>query len=59
MQSRIHNFAFDANYNFGTDNVFLQQYAFPGLVIPPSGSFIITEDNNFVITETGDRTITE
>jgi len=59
MQSRIHNFAFDVNYNFGTDNVFITQYAFPGFVLPPSGSFIITETGDFVITETGDMTVTE
>lgn len=59
MQSRIHNFAFDANYNFGTENVFVQQYSFPGFVLPPSGSFIITENDDFIITETGDMLVTE
>ena len=59
MQSRTHNFEFDVNFSFDRDNLFLATTNFPGSIIPPSGSFIITETGDFIITETGDRMITE
>jgi hypothetical protein len=50
MQSRTHNFGFDANYNFGTDNVFIAQNNSDGSVLPPiSGFFLLLNGGDFLI----------
>lgn len=50
MQSRNHNFAFAVNYNFGTDNVFIQQNQDQGNTEPPiSGEFRLLDGTNFML----------
>ncbi len=41
MQSHTHNFAFYANYNFGTDSVFVEKSENEGAPFPPApGNFL-------------------
>ena len=50
MQSRTHNYAFDVNYNFGTDNVFVAQNNNDGSSLPPvAGNFLLLDGTNFLL----------
>ena len=59
MQSRIHNFILNPNFNMDRDNLFVQPNSDFGTILPPATGYIITETNDFIVTETGDRMITE
>ncbi len=40
-------------------SAFIQPFLVAGLPIPPSSSFIITENDDYIIDENGERLITE
>lgn len=60
MQSHIHDFLFDVNYQFDKDNIFLARNNDFYIPVPPPGDyFMITEGGDFMITEDGNFMITE
>ena len=55
MQSRIHNFSFATNYNFGVDNVFVLQSVEEGAPFPPAeGNFLLLQGSDFLLLNGGD-----
>lgn len=50
MQSRIHNFAFDLNFNFGVDNLLVVLNPNEGTPFPPvTGNFLLLDGTDFLL----------
>lgn len=50
MQSRTHNFIFDANFNLATENLLVQKYPSEGTPFPPvEGYFLLLDNTNFLL----------
>jgi hypothetical protein len=50
MQSRIHNFAFDVNFNFATENLLTADNTFPSSgVTPVTGNFLLLDGTFFLL----------
>jgi hypothetical protein len=50
MQSRTHNFIFDANFNFGTDNLLVVINPDVGAPFPPvTGDFLLLDGTDFLL----------
>jgi len=59
MLSRKKDFLFDANFNFGVDNLFVVMYE-EGGATPPETFYLITENGlNYIVTEDGQKIIQE